>query len=136
MVEMSLEPDITKSNVLTHKEKAIHISEIRNRIMNCKPQYPCSHCGSKWHSIFVCTEYHKPYHNNYEPLPKFYSIANSNKFTSSTVKHISININSDKTNSDSTNTNGVGVKRKSSAAFANKNSRKRIQQVWILKSSN
>ena len=29
------------------KEKAIHISDIRNRVINYKPQYPCSHCGSK-----------------------------------------------------------------------------------------
>ena len=76
------------------------------------------------------------YHNNYEPLPEFYSTARSNKFTSSTIKQNSINTNSDKINSDSINTDGVGVKRKSSTAFINKNSRKRIQQVWILKSSN
>ena len=63
------------------KKKAIVVSssDNRSRLVNNKPQNSCSHCGSKWHSIFMCNEYHSLYHNDYEPLPKFYRKIDTNK---------------------------------------------------------
>ena len=46
-------------------------SDIRSRLLNYKPQNPCSHCGRKWNSIFMCNEYHNLYYDNYEPLQSF-----------------------------------------------------------------
>ncbi|MGI4673381.1 hypothetical protein ACR2XN_28355, partial [Klebsiella pneumoniae] len=82
------------------KEKVISSSDARNRMFNIKPQNPCYHCGSKWHSIYVCAAYHEFYHNYYEPLPKLNKSANSDKSTSSSLKHIYVKKNSDKSNSD------------------------------------
>ena len=56
---------------IIRKKTEIPISDIGGRSVRYKPANPCSHCGSKWHSIYVCTAYHSLYHNNYEPLPKF-----------------------------------------------------------------
>ena len=80
------------------KETVMSRSDIRNRLVNYKPQNPCSHCGSKWHSIFMCNEYHNLYYNNYEPLPKFYRKANSDKADNVSHEHASVNLNSDKAN--------------------------------------
>ena len=32
-----------------------------------KPDKPCYHCGSKFHSIYVCQEYHALYNDYYQP---------------------------------------------------------------------
>ena len=32
-----------------------------------KPDKPCYHCGSKFHSIYVCEEYHALYYDYYQP---------------------------------------------------------------------
>ena len=61
------------------KETSMSSSDIRSRLVNYKPQNPCSHYGSKWHSIFMCNEYHNLYHDNYKPLPNFYRKANSDR---------------------------------------------------------
>ena len=110
--------------------------DIRSRLVNYKPQNPCSHCGSKWHSIFMCNKYHNLYYNNYEPLPKFYRKTNSDKADNVSHDYASVKFNSDKANFDSDVTNGIYCKKKSSAANVNKMSRKRIQQIWILKQYN
>ena len=75
------------------KETAMSISDIRSRLVNYKPQNPCSHCGSKWHSIFMCNEYHNLYYINYEPLPKFYRKANSDQANNVSHEHASLNLN-------------------------------------------
>ena len=53
------------------KKTEIPLSDKCGRSVNFKPDSPCSHCGSKWHTIYVCTAYHSLYQDNYEPLPKF-----------------------------------------------------------------
>ena len=110
--------------------------DIRSRLVNYKPQNPCSHCGSKWPSIFMCNEYQILYYNNYEPLPKFYKKANSNKADNISHEHALVNLNSDTANSDNNVINGFYWKKKTFAANVNKMSRKRIQKVWIRKYSN
>ena len=92
--------------------------------------------GSKWHSIFPCNEYHSLYHENYEPLPKFYQKAYSNKAIKGLLKSTSININSELEKSENQVINVFYWKKKSSTVHVNKVSRKRIQQVWIQKQSN
>ena len=84
------------------KKKAITVSssDIRSRSVNYKPQNPCSHCGSKWHSIFLCNEYHSLDHNDYEPLPKFYRKVDYNKTVNVSLKSTSINLNSEPAKSD------------------------------------
>lgn len=88
---------------------------VKNR---SKPQNHCFHCGSIWHSIYTCKEYHNLYYNYYELKPSL------NKF-----KIDSTCINSDKkyvsTNSD-----------KTSAVKANKlNKAKGSKKVWVLKTN-
>ena len=110
--------------------------DIRNRLVNYKPQNPCSHYGSKWNSIYMCNEYHNLYYNNYEPLPKFYRKTNSDNADNVSHEHAFVNLNSDKANFDSDVTNGIPVIRNLLLKNVNKMSRKRIQQVWILRQSN
>ena len=61
---------------IIRKKTEIPLSDKSGRSFRFKPENPCSHCGSKWHSIYICTAYHSLYHNNYEPLPKFYKGTN------------------------------------------------------------
>ena len=51
--------------------KVIHKSDVAGRTMNVKRENPCFHCGSYWHSINTCFDYHELYENYYDPLPKF-----------------------------------------------------------------
>ena len=39
------------------KKTEIPFSDKSGRSVRYKPENPCSHCGSKWHSIYVCTAY-------------------------------------------------------------------------------
>ena len=84
----------------------------------------------------MCNEYNSLYHNNYEPLPKFYQKIDSNKTGNISLKSTSINLNSETTKSDNQVINGFYWKKKTSDVIVNKLSRKRIQQVWIRKQSN
>ena len=128
------------------KKTEIPLSDISGRSVRYKPENPCSHCGSKWHSIYVCTAYHSLYHNNYDPLPKFYKGTNyeKKKVTSQIYKQVnqtaklnSDGINPDSVNTDGTNPDGVNLKSKTSAASKiNIKNVKRVQQVWILKNPN
>ena len=102
------------------KETTMSRSDIRSRLVNYKPQNPCSHCGSKWLSIFMCNEYHNLYYDNYEPLAKFYRKEISDKADNVSHEHASVNLNSDKANFDSDVTNGVYCKRKASTVNVNK----------------
>ena len=128
------------------KKTEIPLSDISGRSVRYKPENPCSHCGSKWHSIYVCTAYHSLYHNNYEPLPKFYKGTNYEKKNvasqiykqvNQTAKLNSDGLNPDSVNTDGTNPDGVNLKSKTSAASKiNIKNAKRVQQVWILKNPN
>ena len=111
-------------------------SDIRSRLVNYKPQNPCSHCGSKWHSIFLCNEYHSLFHNNYEPLPKFYQKVDSKKTVNVSMKSTTSNLCNKPAESNNNIINGFYWRKKSSAVHENKLSKKRIQQVWIQKQSN
>ena len=124
----------------------IPISDVRNRSVNYRPQNPCSHCGSKWHSIYVCSDYHKVYYDNYEVLPKFNKSTFSDSHSNSSHMHANVNKKNVKSTTDRANTDKVknvrvtleevGSKHKTSAVKVNKNIVKRIQQVWVLKNSN
>ena len=73
------------------------------------------------------------YHNDYEPLPKFYQKIDSKKTENVSLKSTSINSNSKTAKSDNLVINGFYWKKKTSDVHVNKLSRKRIQQVWIQK---
>ena len=128
------------------KKTEIPLSDKSGRSVRYKPGNPCSHCFSKWHSIYVCTAYQKLYHNNYEPLPKFYKGTNYEKKKATAQVYSKVNqnakLNSDGLNPDSANTDGtnpdeVNLKSKTSAASKiNIKNVKRVQQVWILKNPN
>ena len=127
------------------KKTEIPPSDKSGRSVNFKPDSPCSHCGSKWHTIYVCTAYHSLYQDNYEPLPKFYKGTNyDKKKTSQVYKQVNPTAKSttDGTNPDSVKTDGISpdeadLKSKTSAANKiNIKHVKRVQQVWILKNPN
>ena len=128
------------------KKTQIPLFDKSGRSIRFKPENPCSHCGSKWNSIYVCTAYHSLYHNNYEPLPKFYKGTNyvKKKISSQVYRQVnpSAKLNSDGINPDSVKTDGtnpdeVDLKSKTSAASKiNIKHVKRVQQVWILKNPN
>ena len=89
------------------------------------PQNPCFHCGSLWHSIYTCKEYHSLYYDYYEIKP---SLKKVNFVPSSVKTDIKSDISTDKSvsiNSDH-----------KSAAKANKlNKAKGSKQVWVLKTN-
>ena len=127
------------------KKTEIPPSDKSGRSVNFKPDSPCSHCGSKWHTIYVCTAYHSLYQENYEPLPKFYKGTNyDKKKTSQVYKQVNPTAKSttDGTNPDSVKTDGISPDEadlKSKTSTANKiniKHVKRVQQVWILKNPN
>ena len=105
-------------------------SGVRKSSIRYKTQDPCFHCGSLWHSIYTCKEYHSLYYDYYQLKPS-----------------LKVNKNSASTNSASTNsvssTNSVAKSVSSnsdnnnSAAKANKlNKAKGSKQVWVLKTNN
>ena len=91
--------------------------------------------------FMFCTAYHSLYHNNYDPLPKFYKGTNydKKKVTSQSYRQVNQNdkLNSDRINPDRTNPDGITLKTKTSAASKiNIKNVKRVQQVCILKNPN
>ena len=54
----------------------------------------------------MCNEYHTLYHNDYEPLPKFYRKIDSKKTGNVSLKSTSINFNSETAKSDNLVING------------------------------
>ena len=68
-----------------------------------KPQSPCFYCGSVWHSIYTCKEYHNLYYDYYELKPSLNKAKSISACVNTDSKNV--NINSDK---------------KSSAAYVNK----------------
>ncbi|KAK1356144.1 hypothetical protein POM88_049400 [Heracleum sosnowskyi] len=97
-------------------------SGVKNEYSRVRPQTLCTHCGSTWHSIYTCKNYHAIYHNYYELKPNL-----------KWVKVDSASVNSDSANSDTVSLNSVD---KNSAAKANYIKKaKGSKQVWILKSN-
>lgn len=102
-------------------------SGAKSQSIRFKPQNPYFHCGSIWHSIYTCKEYHSLYYDYYHIKPSLKKVT----FIPSCVKYDakSDNVNTDKKivsiNSD--------VK---SAANVNKLKKaKRSKQVWVLKTN-
>ena len=98
-------------------------SGVRKSSIRYKPQDPCFHCGSLWHSIYTCKEYHSLYYDYYQLKPS-----------------LKVNKNSASTNSvSSTNSVAKSVSSNSdnnTAAKANKlNKAKGSKQVWVLKTN-
>ena len=96
-------------------------SEVRNKNVRYRFDNPCFHCGSMWHSIYTCKEYHSLYYDYYELKPSL------KKKIDSPV------LNSDK---KSVSTNSDLNSDKSSAVSVNKlNKNKGSKQVWVLKTN-
>ena len=68
-------------------------------------------CGSYWHSLNTCFNYHEIYENYYDPLPKFYKRAGANKTFNK--KHTSFSTTLNKSVTDETDTIKRVVQRKS-----------------------
>ncbi|KAK1363416.1 hypothetical protein POM88_038977 [Heracleum sosnowskyi] len=118
------------------KSTEIPISDVRSRSVFYKSQKSCFHCGSIWHSIYTCEEYHDLYYNFYDPLPKFDKSTKSGKIENVTGKHAFVNTDTDKANPDGVNSVRTAKVRKSSAVKINKLHGKGTQHVWVPKCSN
>ena len=95
-------------------------SGVKSQSVRYKPQNPCFHCGSLWHSIYTCKEYHSVYYDYYQIKPSL-------KKVSVIPSSVNADIKSDKVSIKSDN---------NSAAFANKfNKAKGSKQVWVLKTN-
>ena len=100
-------------------------SGVRKSSIRYKPQDPCFHCGSLWHSIYTCKEYHSLYYDYYQLKP---SLKKFNKSSASTKSVSSTNSVAKSVSSNSDN---------NTAAKANKlNKAKGSKQVWVLKTNN
>ena len=89
----------------------------RDDYVRTRPRTLCTHCGSTWHSIYTCKNYHAIYHNYYELKPNL-----------KWVKVKTAGVNSDTVSSNSANSK--------SAAKANTVKKdKGSKQVWILKTN-
>ncbi|KAK1365748.1 hypothetical protein POM88_041309 [Heracleum sosnowskyi] len=99
----------------------IPISDVRNRKVSYKPQNPCSHCGSSWHSVYTCNSYHNLYHDNYVPLPKFNKGANFDNNLTVLSRHVYVKKNSVKSSSIESKSVEIDLK-KNSAAMLDQNS--------------
>ena len=94
-------------------------SGVKSQSIRYKPQNPCFHCGSLWHSIYTCKEYHSLYYDYYQIKPSLKKVSVVPSSISSDKK--TVNIKSD-------------VK---SAANVNKPKKaKGSKQVWVLKTNN
>ena len=107
------------------KNKNINVlppkSGVKKQSARYMPQNPCFHCGSLWHSIYTCKEYHSLYYDYYEIKPSLKKV----NFVPSGVKS---DISTDKSVSINSDLK--------SAAKANKlNKAKGSKQVWILKTN-
>ncbi|KAL8089500.1 hypothetical protein AgCh_039101 [Apium graveolens] len=77
-------------------------SGVKSQSVRFKPLNPCFHCGSTWHSIYTCKEYHSLYYDYYQIKPSLKKVAlipssikyDAKSYTVNTDKKI-VNINSD-----------------------------------------
>ena len=115
------------------KNKGINVlppkSGVKNKSVRFKPQNPCFHCGSVWHSIYTCKEYHSLYYDYYEIKP---SLKKVNVVPTSVKSDIKSEIKSDISTDKNVSLNS-DIK---SAAKANK-LKKAIgsKKVWVLKTN-
>ncbi|KAL8124850.1 hypothetical protein AgCh_012490 [Apium graveolens] len=101
-------------------------SGVKSQSVRFKPQNPCFHCGSLWHSIYTCKEYHSSYYDYYQIKP---SLKKVSIIPSSVKSDAKSDINSDKQD--------VSINSEiKSAANANKLKKtKGSKQVWVLKTN-
>lgn len=99
-----------------------------------KPQNPCFHCGSLWHSIYICKEYHSLYHGYYELLPHLNKTPVSS--TNSVNQRYVVKNDKRKSNSDHANSVNINSDLKTSAAKVNSFKKKGSKLVWVLKTTN
>ncbi|KAL8097413.1 hypothetical protein AgCh_030516 [Apium graveolens] len=50
-------------------------SGVKSQSVRYKPQNPCFHCGSLWHSIYTCKEYHSLYYDYYQIKPSLKKVS-------------------------------------------------------------
>ncbi|KAL8126026.1 hypothetical protein AgCh_013354 [Apium graveolens] len=102
-------------------------SRVKSQSVRFKPQNPCFHCGSLWHSIYTCKEYHSLYYDYYQIKPSLKKISIVASSVSSDAK--SDTVNSDKKNVD------INSDVKSAANVNKLNKAKGSKQVWVLKTN-
>ncbi|KAL8135836.1 hypothetical protein AgCh_010441 [Apium graveolens] len=74
-------------------------SGVKSQSVRFKPQNPCFHCGSLWHSIYTCKEYHSLYYDYYQIKPSLKKVnvipssvnSDAKSDIKSDKKHVSIN---------------------------------------------
>ncbi|KAL8120266.1 hypothetical protein AgCh_017428 [Apium graveolens] len=74
-------------------------SGVKSQSVRFKPQNPCFHCGSLWHSIYAYNEYHSLYYDYYQIKPSLKKVAlipssvksDAKSDISSDKQHVSIN---------------------------------------------
>ncbi|KAL8126347.1 hypothetical protein AgCh_013586 [Apium graveolens] len=81
-------------------------SGVKIQSVRYKPQNPCFHCGSLWHSIYTYKEYHSLYYDYYQIKPSLKKVS---------IVHSSVNSD---TKSDSVNSDKKNVNIKSDAKSA------------------
>ena len=95
-------------------------SKVKNTSIRYKPQNPCFHYDSEWHSIYICKEYHSLYYDYYQLKPSLKKVHSNSASVNSVTNSVSSNSDNEK-----------------SAAKANKlNKAKGSKQVWVLKTNN
>ncbi|KAL8105375.1 hypothetical protein AgCh_029246 [Apium graveolens] len=102
-------------------------SGVKSQSVRYKPQNPCFHCGSLWHSIYTCKEYHSLYYDYYQIKPSLKKVTIVPSSVSSDSK-------SDSVNPDKKNVN-INSDAKSAANVNKLNKAKGSKQVWVLKTN-
>ncbi|KAL8099975.1 hypothetical protein AgCh_032295 [Apium graveolens] len=71
-------------------------SGVKSQSVRYRPQNPCFQCGSLWHSIYTCKEYHSLYYDYYQIKPSLKKVSIIPSSVSSDTK--SDTVNADKKN--------------------------------------
>ncbi|KAL8135197.1 hypothetical protein AgCh_010019 [Apium graveolens] len=102
-------------------------SGVKSQSIRYKPLNPCFHCGSLWHSIYTCKEYHSLYYDYYQIKPSLKKVTIVPSSVSSDSK-------SDSVNSDKKIVN-INSDAKSAANVNRLNKAKGSKHVWVLKTN-
>ena len=102
-------------------------SGVKSQSVRYKPQNPCFHCGSLWHSIYTCKEYHSLYYDYYQIKPSLKKVSIIPSSVSSEAK-------SDIANSNKKTVN-INSDAKSAANVNKLKKAKGSKQVWVLKTN-
>ncbi|KAL8115181.1 hypothetical protein AgCh_021856 [Apium graveolens] len=100
-------------------------SGVKSQSVRYKPQNPCFHCGSLWHSIYTCKEYHSLYYDYYQIKPSL-------KKVSIVPSSVNSDSKSDSVNSVKKNVN-INSDAKSAANVNKLNKAKGSKQVWEIR---